>query len=75
MVAYLEAFRQVAFLLVLLCPEMQLHHLSLRSSLQLLRLILLPAFFISTLIVGLNFASDGLANALGLDAARGLHGA
>ncbi len=37
-------------------------------------LILLPAFFISTLVVGLNFASDGLANALGLDAARGLHG-
>ena len=38
-------------------------------------LILLPAFFISTLVVGLNFASDGLANALGLDAARGMHGA
>ena len=37
-------------------------------------LILLPAAFISTLVVGLNFASDGLANALGLDAARGLHG-
>lgn len=36
-------------------------------------LILLPAFFISTLVIGLNFASDGLANALGLDAARGLH--
>ena len=36
-------------------------------------LILLPAFFISTLVVGLNFASDGLANALGLDAARGMH--
>ncbi len=38
-------------------------------------LVLLPAVFISTLVVGLNFASDGLANALGLDAARGLHGA
>ncbi|MBT3658385.1 MAG: ABC transporter permease [Rhodospirillaceae bacterium] len=37
-------------------------------------LILFPAVFISTLVVGLNFASDGLANALGLDAARGLHG-
>jgi len=37
-------------------------------------LILFPAFFISTLVVGLNFASDGLANALGLDAARGMHG-
>ena len=37
-------------------------------------LILVPAVFISTLVVGLNFASDGLANALGLDAARGLHG-
>ena len=38
-------------------------------------LVLLPALFISTLVIGLNFASDGLANALGLDAARGLHGA
>ena len=38
-------------------------------------LILLPALFISTLVVGLNFASDGLANALGLDAARGMQGA
>lgn len=37
-------------------------------------LILLPAVFISTLVVGLNFASDGLANALGLDAARGMDG-
>ena len=37
-------------------------------------LIFFPAFFISTLVVGLNFASDGLANALGLDAARGMHG-
>ena len=37
-------------------------------------LILLPAAFISTLVVGLNFASDGLANALGLDAARGTDG-
>jgi peptide/nickel transport system permease protein len=35
-------------------------------------LVLLPAFFISTLIIGLNFAIDGLTNALGLDAARGL---
>ncbi len=35
-------------------------------------LVLLPAFFISTLVIGLNFAIDGLANALGLDAARGL---
>ena len=37
-------------------------------------LVLLPAFFISTLVIGLNFATDGLANALGLDAARGLRG-
>jgi len=29
--------------------------------------------FISTLVVGLNLASDGLANAIGLDAARGLN--
>lgn len=35
-------------------------------------LILLPAAFISSLVVGLNLASDGLANALGLDAARGV---
>ena len=35
-------------------------------------LVLLPAFLISTLVIGLNFATDGLANALGLDAARGL---
>jgi peptide/nickel transport system permease protein len=37
-------------------------------------LVLLPALSISTLVIGLNFASDGLANALGLDAARGIHG-
>lgn len=36
-------------------------------------LVLLPALFISTLIIALNFATDGLANALGLDAARGLY--
>jgi peptide/nickel transport system permease protein len=36
-------------------------------------LVLLPAFLISTLVIGLNFATDGLANALGLDAARGLY--
>ena len=35
-------------------------------------LVLLPSAFISTLIIGLNLASDGLANAFGLDAARGL---
>ncbi len=35
-------------------------------------LVLLPAFLISTLVIGLSFATDGLANALGLDAARGL---
>lgn len=35
-------------------------------------LVALPAAFISTLVIGLNFASDGLASALGLDAARGL---
>ena len=37
-------------------------------------LVLLPAFFISTLVIGLNFATNGLANALGLDAARGVRG-
>jgi peptide/nickel transport system permease protein len=36
-------------------------------------LVLLPSIFISTLVIGLNLASDGLANALGLDAARGLN--
>lgn len=35
-------------------------------------LILLPAGLISSLVIGLNLASDGLANALGLDAARGI---
>jgi peptide/nickel transport system permease protein len=35
-------------------------------------LVALPAVFISTLVIGLNFASDGLAAALGLDAARGI---
>jgi len=35
-------------------------------------LVLFPAFLISTLVIGLNFATDGLVNALGLDAARGL---
>ena len=37
-------------------------------------LVLLPAALISSLVIGLNFATEGLANALGLDAARGLHG-
>ncbi|MDP7628415.1 MAG: ABC transporter permease [SAR202 cluster bacterium] len=36
-------------------------------------LVLLPAAFISSLVIGLNLASDGLANALGLDAARGIN--
>jgi peptide/nickel transport system permease protein len=36
-------------------------------------LVLLPSMFISTLVIGLNLASDGVANALGLDAARGLN--
>ncbi len=35
-------------------------------------LVALPAVFISTLVIGLNFAADGLASALGLDAARGI---
>ncbi len=35
-------------------------------------LILLPAGLISSLVVGLNLASDGLCTALGIDAARGL---
>jgi peptide/nickel transport system permease protein len=34
-------------------------------------LILCPSVFISTLVLGLNFGAEGLANALGLDAARG----
>lgn len=36
-------------------------------------LVLLPAALISTLVIGLNFATEGVANALGLDAARGFH--
>lgn len=34
-------------------------------------LVLCPAVFISTLVIGLNFGAEGLANALGLDASRG----
>ena len=36
-------------------------------------LVLFPATFIRTLVIGLNFATEGVANALGLDAARGFH--
>lgn len=34
-------------------------------------LILVPAVCVSTLVVGINFATEGLAEALGLDASRG----
>jgi peptide/nickel transport system permease protein len=34
-------------------------------------LVLFPALFISTLVIGLNFGAEALANALGMDAARG----
>jgi peptide/nickel transport system permease protein len=34
-------------------------------------LVVLPAAFISTLVLGLNFGAEALANALGMDAARG----
>ncbi|MBL8326305.1 MAG: ABC transporter permease [Rubrivivax sp.] len=34
-------------------------------------LILIPAMCISTLVIGVNFATEGLADAFGLDAARG----
>jgi peptide/nickel transport system permease protein len=34
-------------------------------------LVLAPAVFISTLVVGLNFGAEALARALGLDATRG----
>lgn len=34
-------------------------------------LILVPALCISTLVIGVNFATEGLADAFGLDAARG----
>ncbi len=34
-------------------------------------LVLAPAVFISTLVIGLNFGAEALARALGLDAARG----
>jgi len=34
-------------------------------------LVLFPAVFISTLVIGLNFGAEALANALGMDAARG----
>ncbi|MBL8702056.1 MAG: ABC transporter permease [Alphaproteobacteria bacterium] len=37
-------------------------------------LILAPALCISTLVVGINFATEGVTDALGLDAARGTAG-
>lgn len=37
-------------------------------------LILAPALCISTLVVGINFATEGISDALGLDAARGTAG-
>ena len=36
-------------------------------------LVVMPAVFISTLVIGLNLTSDGLSNALGLDESRGLN--
>ncbi|MDR0226187.1 MAG: ABC transporter permease [Burkholderiaceae bacterium] len=38
-------------------------------------LVLAPALFIATLVVGLNFGAEALARALGLDATRGQDGA
>jgi peptide/nickel transport system permease protein len=37
-------------------------------------LILAPALCIATLVVGINFATDGVSDALGLEAARGVAG-
>ena len=37
-------------------------------------LILVPAACIATLVVGINFATDGLAEVLGLEASRGVAG-
>jgi peptide/nickel transport system permease protein len=37
-------------------------------------LVIFPAVFISTLVIGLNFGAEALANALGMDAARGYVG-
>lgn len=37
-------------------------------------LILAPALCISTLVIGINFATEGITDALGLDAARGTAG-
>lgn len=34
-------------------------------------LVLFPAIFISTLVIGLNFGAEAFANALGMDASRG----
>lgn len=50
----------------------------IQSGLQSIRsepwLILAPALCISTLVVGINFATEGLADLLGLEAARGATG-
>jgi peptide/nickel transport system permease protein len=37
-------------------------------------LVVFPAVFISSLVIGLNFGAEALANALGMDAARGQAG-
>jgi peptide/nickel transport system permease protein len=37
-------------------------------------LIIVPSLCISTLVIGINFATEGIADALGLDAARGTAG-
>lgn len=52
--------------------------LMIQSGLQSIRsepwLILAPALCISTLVIGINFATEGLADLLGLEAARGATG-
>lgn len=52
--------------------------LMIQSGLQSIRsepwLILAPALCISTLVIGINFATEGLADLLGLEAARGTTG-
>jgi peptide/nickel transport system permease protein len=52
--------------------------LMIQSGLQSIRsepwLILAPALCISTLVIGINFATEGVAESLGLEAARGATG-
>jgi peptide/nickel transport system permease protein len=68
----------LSFLGLGLSPPIPDWGLMIHDGLQSIRsepwLILVPALCISTLVMGINFATEGVADALGLEAARGLSG-